>query len=69
VHTGSLRAFVAVMVEGRCSAMGYLYRVLANTGGSMGERECTGDATAYVPGRLEVEEGWRTVDLLRNGRD
>jgi hypothetical protein len=33
------------------------------------ERVCTGEATAYVPGRLEVEEGWRTIDLLLNGRD
>jgi hypothetical protein len=54
---------------GQCSAIGYLYRVLASADGSTGERECTGEATAYVPGRLEVEEGWRTVDLLRNSRD
>jgi hypothetical protein len=63
---------VAVMVGGgggdRRSAMGHLGRVLANTGGSTGERKCTG-WPAHVPGRLEEEEGWRIVDLIFNGLD
>lgn len=60
---------VEVMVGGdRRSAMGHLGRVLASTGGSTGERKCTG-WPAHVPGRLEEEEGWRIVDLIFNGLD
>jgi hypothetical protein len=52
----------------RRSAMVRLGRVLACTGGSTGERTCSGRPT-LVPGRLEEEEGQWIVDFTFNGRD